>query len=155
MYKQEIVLGDQKPDNKYNNETKEKERKREQLQKQLDEQFFLFTLNLEKLCKLNHINFSPMAYSRNDTIKEDDKQLEKLIDKSYQQLVKDSNSLEKLNGMYIIQSDPNISQKIERQYKFLKYHLQRFNYTNVLSQLNIVIEYLSKCNESFSTNSII
>ena len=154
MYKQEIVFGDQKPNNKYNNETKEKERKREQLQKQLDEQFFLFTLNLEKLCILNNISFSPMVY-RNDTIKENDKKLEKLIDKSYQQLVNDSNSLEKLNGIYIIQSDSDISQKIERQYKFLKNNLQRFNYTNVLRQLNIVIEYLSKCNRSVQTNSLI
>ena len=150
-YRPQIVLGDQKPNNKYNNETKEREKKKEQLQKQLDEQFFLFTLNLEKLCKLNHISFSPMAYR----IKENDKQLEKLIDESYQKLYKDSNSLKQLNGMYIIESNPNISQKIERHYKNLKNKLQRSNYTNVLNQLNIVIEYLSRCNESFSTNSII
>ena len=83
--------------------------------------------------------------------------MEKLINESFQKLVKDSYSLEKLNGMYIIQSDPNISQKIERQYKILKKNLQRSNYTNVnvLRQLNIVIKYLSKCNESVSTNSLI
>ena len=156
-YRPQIVLGDQKPNNKYNNETKEREKKREQLQKQLDEQFSLFTLNLEKLCKLNHINFSPMEYSRNDRIKENDKQLEKLIDKSYQKLFKDSNSLKQLNGMYIIESDPNKSQDIERQYKILKNKLQRSNYTNVnvLRQLNKVIKYLSKCNESDSTDSLI
>ena len=56
-YRPQIVLGDQKPNNKYNNETKEREKKKEQLQKQLDEQFFLFTLNLEKLCILNNISF--------------------------------------------------------------------------------------------------
>ena len=155
-YRPQIVLGDQKPNNKYNNETKEREKEREQLQKQLDEQFFLFTLNLEKLCKLNHISFKPMVY-RNDRIKENDKQLEKLIDESYQKLVKDAYSLKQLNGMYIINNDPNISQKIERQYKILKNNLQRSNYTNVnvLRQLNIVIEYLSRCNESVSTNSLI
>ena len=101
------------------------------------------------MCILNNISFSPMAYR----IKENDKQLEKLIDESYQKIYKDSNSLEQLNGMYIIQSDPNISQKIERQYKILKNKLQRSNYTNVLRQLNDVIEYLSRCNDS--TNSII
>ena len=154
MYKQEIVFGDQKPNNKYNNETKARERKREQLEKQLDEQFFLFTLNLEKLCKLNHISFSPMAY-RNDRIEENDMQLEQLIDKSYQKLYKDSNSLEQLNGMYIIQSDPNISQNLEKHYKILKNNLQGSNYKNVLRQLNIVIEYLSRCNELVSTNSLI
>ena len=150
-YRPQIVLGDQKPNNKYNNETKEREKKREQLQKQLDEQFFFFTLNLEKLCILNNISFSPMAYR----IKENDKQLEKLIDESYQKLVKDAYSLKQLNGMYIIQSDPNISQKIERQYKILKKNLPRSNYKNVLRQLNIVIEYLSRCNGSVSTNSLI
>ena len=155
MYKQEIVFGDQKPNNKYNNETKESERKREQLQKQLDEQFSKFTLNLEKLCRLNNIIFSPMAYSRNDTIIENDKQLEKLINESYQKLVKYSGSLEKLNGMYIIQSDTNISQKIEKHNKILESKLQRSNYTNVLRQLNIAIEYLSRCNERASTNSLI
>ena len=154
-YRPQIVLGDQKPNNKYNNETKEKERKREQLQKQLDEQFSKFTLYLEKLCILNNIRFSPMVYSRNDTIIENDKQLETLINESYQKLVKDSNSLEQLNGMYIIQSDPNISQNLEKHYKILKSNLQRSKYTNVLSQLNIVIKYLSKCNESVQTNSII
>ena len=150
-YRPQIVLGDQKPNNKYNNETKEREKKREQLQKQLDEQFFLFTLNLEKLCILNNISFSPMEYR----INEDDKQLEKLIDESYQKLYKYSCSLEQLNGMYIIESNPNISQKIERQYKILKNNLQGSNYKNVLRQLNIVIEYLSRCNESFSTTSLI
>lgn len=155
-YRPQIVLGDQKPNNKYNNETKEREKKREQLQKQLDEQFFLFTLNLEKLCILNNISFSPMAY-RNDRIEENDKQLEKLIDESYQKLYKDSNSLKQLNGMYIIQSDPNISQNLEKHYKILKNNLQGSNYTNVnvLRPLNIVIEFLSRCNESVSTNSII
>ena len=150
-YSPQIVLGDQKPNNKYNNETKEREKKREQLQKQLDEQFFFFTLNLEKLCILNNISFSPMAYR----IKENDKQLEKLIDESYQKIYKDFNSLKQLNGMYIIQSDPNISQNFERQYKILKKNLPRSNYKNVLRQLNIVIEYLSRCNESFSTTSLI
>ena len=150
-YRPQIVLGDQKPNNKYNNETKEREKKREQLQKQLDEQFFLFTLNLEKLCILHNISFSPMAIR----IEEDDKQLEKLIDESYQKIYKDSNSLKQLNGMYIIESNPNISQKIERQYKILKNNLQGSNYTNVLSQLNSVIKYLSRCNESFSTTSLI
>ena len=152
-YRPQIVLGDQKPNNKYNNETKEREKEREQLQKQLDEQFSKFTLYLKTLC--NNISSSPMEYSRNDRIKENDKQLEKLIDESYQKLYKDSNSLKQLNGMYIIESNPNISQKIERHYKNLKNKLQRSNYTNVLNQLNIVIEYLSRCNESFSTNSII
>ena len=150
-YSPQIVLGDQKPNNKYNNETKEREKKREQLQKQLDEQFFLFTLNLEKLCILHNISFSPMAIR----IEEDDKQLEKLIDESDQKIYKDFNSLKQLNGMYIIQSDLNISQKIERHYKTLKNNLQRSKYTNVLRQLNIVIEYLSRCNESVSTNSLI
>ena len=150
-YRPQIVLGDQKPNNKYNNETKEREKKREQLQKQLDEQFFLFTLNLEKLCILHNISFSPMAIR----IEEDDKQLEKLIDESYQKIYKDFNSLKQLNGMYIIESNPNISQKIERQYKILKNNLQGSNYTNVLSQLNSVIKYLSRCNESFSTTSLI
>ena len=153
-YRPQIVLGDQKPNNKYNNETKERERKREQLQKQLDEQFFLFTLNLEKLCIFNNISFSPMVY-RYDRIKENDKQLEKLIDESYQKLFKDSHSLEQLNGKYIIQSDPNISQNLEKHYKILKNNLQGSNYTNVLSQLNSVIKYLSRCNESVSTNSLI
>lgn len=153
-YRPQIVFGDQKPNNKYNNETKESERKREQLQKQLDEEFSKFTLYLEKLCILNNISFSPMVY-RNDTIKENDKQLEKLINESYQKLVKYSNSLEKLNGIYIIESNPNISQKIEKHYKILESKLQRSNYTNVLSQLNIAIEYLSKCNRSVTTNSLI
>ena len=121
------------------------------MQKQLDEQFFLFTLNLEKLCILHNISFSPMAIR----IEEDDKQLEKLIDESYQKIYKDFNSLKQLNGMYIIESNPNISQKIERQYKILKNNLQGSNYTNVLSQLNSVIKYLSRCNESFSTTSLI
>ena len=88
-------------------------------------------------------------------IEEDDKQLEKLIDESYQKLYKDSNSLKQLNGMYIIQSDPDISQNLEKHYENLEYKLQRFNYKTVLRQLNIVIEYLSRCNESVSTNSII
>ena len=123
-YRPQIVLGDQKPNNKYNNETKEREKKREQLQKQLDEQFFLFTLNLEKLCILNNISFSPMVY-RNDRIKENDKQLEKLIDESFQKLVKDAYSLKQLNGMYIINNDPNISQNYERLYKILKKNLKR------------------------------
>ena len=151
-YRPQIVLGDQKPNNKYNNETKEREKKKEQLQKQLDEQFSKFTLYLEQLC--NNISSSPMVY-RNDRIKENDKQLEKLIDESYQKIYKDFNSLEQLNGMYIIESNPNISQKIERQYKILKNNLQGSNYTNVLSQLNSVIKYLSRCNESFSTTSLI
>ena len=148
-YRPQIVFGDQKPNNKYNNETKESERKRQQLQKQLDEQFSKFTLYLEQLCILNNISFSPMEYR----INEDDKQLEKLIDESYQKLYKDSNSLKQLNGMYIIESNPNTSQDVEKHYKFLKNNLQRFNYTNVLRQLNDVIEYLSRCNDS--TNSII
>ena len=95
-YRPQIVLGDQKPNNKYNNETKEREKKKEQLQKQLDEQFFLFTLNLEKLCILNNISFSPMAYR----INEEDKQLEKLIDESYQKLYKYSYSLRICNAFY-------------------------------------------------------
>ena len=151
-YRPQIVLGDQKPNNKYNNETKEREKKKEQLQKQLDEQFSKFTLYLEQVC--NNISSSPMVY-RNDRIKENDKQLEKLIDESYQKIYKDFNSLKQLNGMYIIESNPNISQKIERQYKILKNNLQGSNYTNVLSQLNSVIKYLSRCNESFSTTSLI
>ena len=123
------------------------------MQKQLDEQFFFFTLNLEKLCILNNISFSPMAYR----IKENDKQLEKLIDESYQKLVKDAYSLKQLNGMYIIQSDPNISQNFEEHYENLEYKLLRSNYTNVnvLRQLNIVIDYLNRCNGSVSTNSLI
>ena len=147
-YRPQIVLGDQKPNNKYNNETKEREKKRQQLQKQLDEQFSKFTLYLKTLC--NNISSSPMVYRK-------DKQLEKLIYESYQKLYNDSNSLEQLNGMYIIESDPNILQKIEMQYKFLKNNPQRSNYTNlnVLRQLNIVIKYLSTCNESVSTNSLI
>ena len=88
-------------------------------------------------------------------IEEDDKQLEKLIDESYQKIYKDSNSLKQLNGMYIIESDPNISQNLEKHYKILKNNLQGSNYTNVLSQLNSVIKYISRCNESFSTNSLI
>ena len=152
-YRPQIVLGDQKPNNKYNNETKARERKREQLQKQLDEQFSKFTLYLEQLCILNNISFSPMEYR----INEDDKQLEKLIDESYQKLVKDAYSLKQLNGMYIFRSDPNISQNLERHYKILKNNLQGSNYTNVnvLRQLNIVIEYLSRCTELVSTNSLI
>ena len=152
MYKQEIVLGDQKPNNKYNNETKEREKEREQLQKQLDEQFSKFTLYLEELCILNNISFSPMVLR----IEEYEKRLEILIDESYQKLYKDSNSLKQLNGMYIFRSDPIISQNYEKHYKCLKNNLQRSNYTNVivLSQLNSVIEYLSRCNESVS-NSII
>ena len=155
-YRPQIVLGDQKPNNKYNNETKEREKKREQLQKQLDEQFSKFTLYLEQLCILNNISFSPMIY-RNDTIKEDDKQLEKLIDESHQKLGKDAYSLKQLNGMYIFRSDPIISQNYEKHYKCLKNKLQGSNYTNVdvLRQLNDVIGYLSRCNESDSTNSLI
>ena len=123
------------------------------MQKQLDEQFFLFTFYLEQLCILNNISFAPVEYK----IKKYVKQLEILIDESYQKLYKDSYSLEQLNGMYIFRSDPIISQNYEKHYKCLKNKLQGSNYTNVdvLSQLNDVIGYLSRCNESDSTNSLI
>ena len=153
-YQPDIILGAQKENNPYLDETQKRMQKRNKLQNFLDNLFCLFCLYIEELSTLYHLDGIRYYYYDQNGFNEDDQQLYQLLLDIVNQIKEQYGLFKQLCSVYVVQNDQGTVECLEAYFSILHITYQSINKNEIAKLLEEVRSILKENSQSLTSTSM-
>ena len=151
-YQPDIILGAQKENNPYLDETQKRMEKRNKLQNELDNSFGLFVLYIEELSTLYNLDGIRYYYYDKNGFNENDQQLYQLLLDIVNQIKEQYGLFKQLCSVYVVQNDQGTAEDLEDYFSILRVTYQSVN-KNEIAKLLEEVRSILKENSQFLTST--
>ena len=153
-YQPDIILGAQKENNPYLDETQKRMQKRNELQNFLDNLFCLFCLYIEELSTLYHLDGIRYYYYDKNGFNEDYQQLYQLLLNIVNQIKEQYGLFKQLCSVYVVQNDQGKVECLEAYFSILHITYQSINKNEIAKLLEEVRSILKENSQSLTSTSM-
>ena len=153
-YQPDIILGAQKENNPYLDETQKRMEKRNKLQNELDNLFGLFVLYIEELSTFYDLDGIRYYYYDKNGFNEDDQQLYQLLLDIVNQIKEQYGLFKQLCSVYVVQNDQGTAEYLEDYFSILRVTYQSVNKNEIAKLLEEVRSILKENSQSLTSTSM-
>ena len=153
-YQPDIILGAQKENNPYLDETQKRMLKRNELQNSLDSLFGHFGLYIEELSLLYGLDGIRYCYYDKNGFNENDQQLYQLLLNIVNQIKEQYGLFKQLCSVYVVQNDQGTVENLEDYFSKLRIKYQSINKNEVAGLLEEVRSILKENIQSLTSTSM-
>ena len=153
-YQPDIILGAQKENNPYLDETQKRMLKKNELQNSLDYLFGRFCLYIEELSTLYYLDGIKYCYYNKNGFNENDQQLYQLLLNIVNQIKEQYGLFKQLCSVYVFQNDQGTAEYLEDYFSILRVTYQAINKNEIAKLLEEVRSILKENSQSLTSTSM-
>ena len=153
-YQPDIILGAQKENSPYLDETQKRMEKRNELQNLLDYSFGLFCLYIEELSTLYHLDGIRYCCYNKNGFNENAQQLSQLLLKIVNQIKEQYGLFKQLCSVYVVKNNQGTLEYLEDYFSILRVTYQSVNKNEIAELLEEVRSILKENSQSLTSTSL-